>query len=115
MRNLSLRRFEDAASNKPRSCMLLLMVTRKNAALLRLVAQTRPRRVVFYDDVAANVDGARRLFDARGDLPPLETVLVPLAESLAALEAKRPRAVRAYAGLFAVVGPLAHCNFLPWT
>ena len=60
---------------------------RKNAALLRLVAQTRPRRVVFYDDVAANVDGARRLFDARGDLPPLETVLVPLAESLAALEA----------------------------
>ncbi|KAK7248899.1 hypothetical protein SO694_000422111 [Aureococcus anophagefferens] len=84
---------------------------RKNAALLRLVAQTRPRRVVFYDDVAANVAGARRLFDARGDLqgrtrernsklqslisrplstrdlPPLETVLVPLAESLAALEA----------------------------
>ena len=41
---------------------------RKNAALLRLVAQTRPRRVVFYDDVAANVAGARRLFDARGDL-----------------------------------------------
>jgi hypothetical protein len=60
---------------------------RKNAALLRLVAQTRPRRVVFYDDVAANVAGARRLFDARCDLPPLETVLVPLAESLAALEA----------------------------
>ena len=33
MRNLSFRLFEDAANNKPRSCMLLLMVTRKNAAL----------------------------------------------------------------------------------
>ena len=33
MRNLSLRRFEDAASNKPRSCMLFDIVTRKNAAL----------------------------------------------------------------------------------
>ena len=33
MRNLSFLRFDDAASNKPRSCMLLLMVTRKNAAL----------------------------------------------------------------------------------
>lgn len=32
---------------------------RKNAALLRLVAQTRPRRVVFYDDVAANVATCR--------------------------------------------------------
>ena len=33
MRNLSLRRFEDAANNKPRSCMLFDIVTRKNAAL----------------------------------------------------------------------------------
>ena len=33
MRNLSLRRFEDAASNKPRSCMLFDIVTRKNAAV----------------------------------------------------------------------------------
>jgi len=40
---------------------------------------------------------------------------LPFYWSLAALEAARPRAVRAYAGLFAVVGPLAHCNFLPWT
>ena len=30
---ITLRRFEDAASNKPRSCMLFDIVTRKNAAL----------------------------------------------------------------------------------